>query len=326
MLIKIRPSWHVSENEVTAEQDWHGRREMLKAAGLLGAGAVLSAILPRRAVSQGAEIPGATPNFAYRHNPGRDGDITDFEDKTSYNNFYEFGVDKGDPSAYAPKYLKPKPWSVRVDGAVEKPGVYDFEDLVKPHRLEERVYRFRCVEAWSAVVPWIGVPLAAVLRELGPTSEAKYVAFETLFDTEQMPGQKFRVLDWPYREGLRMDEAMNDLTLLTIGMYGRELPHQSGAPIRLVAPWKYGFKSIKSIVAIRLQKNRPKTSWNTSAPREYGFYSNVNPEVDHPRWSQAKERRLGGGFFQRKRPTLMFNGYADEVAGLYKGMDLAAYY
>lgn len=326
MLIKKTPNWHVSETEITPESVWLDRRNILKAAGFLGAGALFSPLFPRHAEAAKLGIDKAIQNIAYRHMPGRDGDITEYNDKITYNNFYEFGTDKTDPANAAPSLLKTDPWSVVVEGAVENPGTYAYEDLIKPHQLEERVYRFRCVEAWSAVVPWVGIPLSAVIKALGPTSDAKYVYFETLLDPEQMPGQNSRVLEWPYREGLRMDEAMNDLTLLTVGMYGKELLPQSGAPIRLVVPWKYGFKSIKSIVKIRFQKDQPPTSWNMAGPSEYGFYSNVNPSVEHPRWSQAKERRLGGGFFQRKQPTLMFNGYEDQVAGLYKGMDLQKNY
>lgn len=326
MLIKNNPSWHIPEHQATPKADWVGRREVLRAAGIFGVGALLAPSFSASAAARGMTLDNVLPNPAYIHNPDRDGDITKYDDKIAYNNFYEFGTDKGDPARYAPKYLKPKPWTIKVEGAVDNPGTYSVDDLIKPHQLEERVYRFRCVEAWSAVVPWVGVPLSKVINALGPTSKAKYVYFETLVDPKQMPGQRARVLDWPYREGLRMDEAMNDLTLLTIGMYGEELPHQSGAPVRLVTPWKYGFKSIKSVVTIRFQEDQPPTSWNMSAPREYGFFSNVNPEVDHPRWSQAKERRLGGGFFQRKVPTLMMNGYADQVADLYAGLDLKKYF
>ncbi len=228
------------------------------------------------------------------------------------------GTSKDDPARNAHR-LRTEPWSVTVEGEVARPGVIPLEDLLRPHPLEERIYRLRCVEAWSMVIPWVGVPLADVLRRLEPTSKAKYVAFETLLDPEQLPGQERRVLDWPYREGLRIDEAMHPLALLAVGMYGKTLPGQNGAPLRLVVPWKYGFKSIKSIVRIRLQAEEPATAWNRSAPREYGFYANVNPKVSHPRWSQARERRIGDW---RKRPTLPFNGYADQVAGLYSGMDL----
>ena len=251
-----------------------------------------------------------------------DEELTPYSDITSYNNFYEFGTDKRDPARHAGNFT-PLPWKVRVLGACEKPGEYDYDDIVKPHRLEERIYRLRCVEAWSMVVPWVGIPLADVLARFAPTSKAKYVAFRTVLRPEEMRGQTRPILDWPYVEGLRIDEAMHPLSLLAVGLYGEVMPNQNGAPIRLVVPWKYGFKSIKSIVAIEFTEKEPPTTWNLAAPREYGFYSNVNPEVDHPRWSQKRERRIGELF---KRETLMFNGYADEVAGLYAGMDLRANY
>jgi len=247
-----------------------------------------------------------------------DEEHTSYSDATSYNNFYEFGTDKSDPARYA-KNFQTEPWSVTISGEVGKPGKIGLEDLLAPHTLEERIYRLRCVEAWSMVIPWVGIPLAALLARFDPTSQAKYVSFETLNDPDRMPGQRRRVLDWPYREGLRIDEAMHPLAILAVGMYGEVLPNQNGAPLRLVVPWKYGFKSIKSIVGIRLEARQPYTSWNASAPSEYGFFANVNPEVDHPRWSQARERRIGE---LRKRPTLPFNGYADQVASLYAGMDL----
>ena len=244
-----------------------------------------------------------------------------WDDITSYNNFYEFGTRKDDPKRYAGA-LTTKPWSVQITGLVERPGVYDFEDIMKKMTIEERIYRFRCVEAWSMVVPWNGFELADLLDLAGIQSSAKYVAFETLYRPEEMPGQEMFVLDWPYVEGLRLDEALHPLTIMATGIYGRDIPNQNGAPLRLVVPWKYGFKSIKSIVKITLTDKEPPTSWNIANPREYGFYSNVNPEVDHPRWSQASERPLGGGLFARRIPTLMFNGYAEEVGALYKGMNL----
>jgi len=244
-----------------------------------------------------------------------------WDDITSYNNFYEFGTRKDDPKRYAGA-LTTKPWSVQITGLVERPGVYDFEDIMKKMTIEERIYRFPCVEAWSMVVPWNGFELADLLDLAGIQSSAKYVAFETLYRPEEMPGQEMFVLDWPYVEGLRLDEALHPLTIMATGIYGRDIPNQNGAPLRLVVPWKYGFKSIKSIVKITLTDKEPPTSWNIANPREYGFYSNVNPEVDHPRWSQASERPLGGGLFARRIPTLMFNGYAEEVGDLYKGMNL----
>ena len=251
-----------------------------------------------------------------------DEDPTAYKDITRYNNFYEFGTGKRDPATYSGRF-EPLPWKVKVLGECAKPGDYDLDDIIEPHALEERIYRLRCVEAWSMVVPWVGVPLGPVLKRFEPTSKAKYVAFRTVFRPEQMPGQNRGFLDWPYVEGLRIDEAMHPLTLLAVGLYGRQLPNQNGAPIRLVVPWKYGFKSIKSVVTIRFTEKQPPTTWNIQAPREYGFYSNVNPEVDHPRWSQRRERRIGDIF---KRNTLMFNGYADQVAGMYSDMDLSKFY
>lgn len=250
------------------------------------------------------------------------------KDVTSYNNFYEFGADKDDPVRNA-HTLTTKPWTVKVDGLVGKAGDYDFDDLIRNAALEERIYRMRCVEGWSMVIPWVGVPLAAILKRVEPQGSAKYVAFETLVRPDEMPGQRgfFQPLPWPYVEGLRLDEAMHPLTLLAVGLYGETLPNQNGAPIRLVVPWKYGFKSIKSIVRISLTEKQPPISWNLQNPREYGFYSNVNPQVDHPRWSQATERRIGeSGLFVKRRETLMFNGYAEQVASLYAGLDLKANY
>ena len=248
---------------------------------------------------------------------------TPYKDVTTYNNFIEFGPGKGTPSAYAPDRLKTSPWTVQVDGACLKPATVDLDDLIRKDDLEERIYRFRCVEAWSMVIPWIGVPLSKVLSRFEPTSNAKYVEFTTLADKQQMPGLRFPAFRFPYVEGLRIDEAMHPLTLLAVGMYGQTMSAQNGAPIRLVVPWKYGFKSAKSIVRIRFSETQPETLWNRTDPEEYGFYANVNPEVSHPRWSQARERRIGDFF---KRPTLPFNGYADEVANLYSGMDLAVNY
>jgi sulfoxide reductase catalytic subunit YedY len=251
------------------------------------------------------------------------------KDVSAYNNYYEFGTDKGDPASYAGQ-LKTSPWSVTIDGLVSKPATYPLEDILKSLALEERIYRLRCVEGWSMVIPWTGFPLSALLNRAEPMGSAKYVAFETLVRPEEMPGQRgfFQPLEWPYVEGLRLDEAMHPLTILAAGLYGETLPNQNGAPIRLVVPWKYGFKSIKSIVRISLVEKQPVTSWNRQNPREYGFYSNVNPEVDHPRWSQKTERRIGegSGLFAKRRPTLPFNGYGEQVASLYTGMDLKAFY
>ena len=289
-------------SEITPELFWLNRRQIVSGAlcsGLVGA------------------IP--APSLAEVLAPNS------WEDITNYNNYYEFGTGKGDPAANAHR-LNTNRWSIVVDGMVDNPGRYSLPDLLTGLTPEERVYRFRCVEAWSMVVPWNGYELRDILDIVGVKSSAKYVSFETALRPDEMPGVKYNVLDWPYREGLRLDEAMHPLTLMATGIYGKPIPNQNGAPIRLVVPWKYGFKSIKSIVRITLTDIEPKTSWNKSNPREYGFYSNVNPTVDHPRWSQASERRIGGGLFARRKPTLMFNGYEDEVAHLYNGMDLAKLY
>ncbi|WP_282027853.1 protein-methionine-sulfoxide reductase catalytic subunit MsrP [Ruegeria faecimaris] len=248
-----------------------------------------------------------------------------WEEITGYNNYYEFGTRKEDPAKYA-YTLVTEPWSIKIDGLVDKPGDYNFKDILSEMTVEERIYRFRCVEAWSMVIPWNGFELADLLNMAGVQEGAKYVAFETAYRPDEMPGVQYPVLDWPYREGLRLDEAMHPLTLMATGIYGRPIPNQNGAPLRLVVPWKYGFKSIKSIVRITVSDVEPPTSWNMAGPREYGFYSNVNPNVDHPRWSQASERQIGGGLFAKRIPTLMFNGYEDEVAGLYEGMDLSKHY
>jgi len=244
-----------------------------------------------------------------------------FEDITHYNNYYEFGTDKSDPAEQS-RDFKPLPWTVTIDGEAEVKGTFNLEDILKPLTLEERIYRLRCVEAWSMVIPWVGFPLSSLLSRFKPTSKAKYVEFTTLNDPRRMPGQRYRVLDWPYVEGLRMDEAMHPLTMIAVGVYGQSLPNQSGAPLRLVVPWKYGFKGIKAIVRIRFTEMQPRNSWQEAAPNEYGFYANVNPKVDHPRWSQATERRIGGSLLAGRAATLPFNGYADQVASLYTGMDL----
>ncbi len=248
-----------------------------------------------------------------------------WEEITSYNNFYEFGTGKDDPAKYA-HTLVTEPWSIQIDGLVDRPGTYDFKDIMSEMTVEERIYRFRCVEAWSTVIPWNGFELADLLNMAGVQEGAKFVGFETAYRPDEMPGTRFPILEWPYREGLRLDEAMHPLTIMATGIYDRPIPNQNGAPLRLVVPWKYGFKSIKSIVKITLTEDEPPTSWNMSAPREYGFYSNVNPNVDHPRWSQASERQIGGGLFAKRIPTLIFNGYEQEVASLYEGMDLKEYY
>jgi methionine sulfoxide reductase catalytic subunit len=291
------------------------RREFLQAIGAVAAGSAIAASTAEAA--HGAKLPNV------KKGPfGTDESQTPYEAITTYNNFYEFGIDKDAPSRNAGS-LKTRPWHVTIDGAVAKGGTFAIDDLVKPYQLEERIYRLRCVEAWSMVIPWVGFPLGDLLKQVEPKPNAKFVEFTTLNAPDQMPGQRRPVLDWPYTEGLRLDEAMHPLTILAVGLYGEVLPNQNGAPLRLVVPWKYGFKSIKSIVRIRLVEKQPRTAWNQSAPQEYGFYSNVNPEVDHPRWTQAKERRIGEFF---KRPTQMFNGYADQVASLYTGMDLKKNY
>ncbi len=276
--------------------------------------------LNRRQIMAGALALGALPGAARAADKPNS-----LKDITSYNNFYEFGTSKRDPARYAGA-LTTDPWSVKIDGLVDRPGTYDLADLLKGMDIEERIYKLRCVEAWSMIVPWNGFELGALLKRVGVQSKAKYVAFETLVRPEEMRGQKRRILDWPYREGLRLDEAMHPLTLLATGLYGEVLPNQNGAPLRLVVPWKYGFKSIKSIVRITLTETQPSTTWNDLGPDEYGFYSNVNPEVDHPRWSQATERQIGKGIFAPRIETEMFNGYASEVAHLYKGMDLAKFF
>jgi len=303
----IRHASKIKSSEITPRSTYLNRRTLLASAGAM----TLTGPAFARALEH-TKSPYST-----------DVEPTSYEDVTSYNNFYEFGTDKSDPAKNA-HTLTTSPWSVKIDGMVDKPGDYALEDLINPAWQEERIYRFRCVEAWSMVIPWIGVELSKVLALAGPTSGAKYVAFETLVRPEEMPGQRgvFQPLPWPYVEGLRLDEAMHPLTILANGLYGETLPNQNGAPLRLVVPWKYGFKSIKSIVRITLTDKEPPTTWNLSNAREYGFYSNVNPEVSHPRWSQASERVIGGSLFSPRRDTEMFNGYGDEVAGLYAGMDL----
>ncbi len=313
-------------SEITPEGLYLRRREFIRNAALFGAtatgvGGSLVWLMGGGRVDPEPEAAGdgPAPLTIARQGPfGTDEPQTPYRDVTTYNNFYEFGTAKSDPAEYA-YTLRTRPWSIRIDGEVAKPLDVDIDTLMGWAPIEERVYRMRCVEAWSMVIPWAGFPLADVLRRVEPTSRAKYVAFTTLLDPEEMPGQRERILPWPYVEGLRIDEAMHPLTLLAVGLYGKVLPNQNGAPLRLVVPWKYGFKGIKSIVSIRLTETQPTTTWNQLAPDEYGFYANVNPAVDHPRWSQATERRIGE---LQRRPTLPFNGYADQVAGLYTGMDL----
>jgi sulfoxide reductase catalytic subunit YedY len=320
--VLIRKPSDIRSSEITPREMYLNRRKFMRDAAVAGTALAAGRILPAAAAAIGS--PAADELQFRRSDLSTHGEeLTPLKDVTTYNNFYEFGTDKDDPARNA-HTLRTVPWTVSIEGEVKTARLYDVESILKMHpSLEERVYRLRCVEAWSMVIPWIGIPLASVIKAVQPTSKAKYVAFQTLFDPKQMPGQRRYVLRWPYVEGLRMDEAMHPLTILAVGLYGETLLNQNGAPIRLVVPWKYGYKSIKSIVKIRFVEKQPPTSWNSAAPDEYGFYSNVNPDVDHPRWSQAKERRIGE-FFKRK--TLMFNGYADQVAGLYAGMDLRKYY
>jgi sulfoxide reductase catalytic subunit YedY len=317
----IKKATDIRSSEITDKTLYLDRRHFLQtaAAGALTiAAANLAPGLSSPSLAQAREkLEGVQKSSL-----STDEALTPYEDIANYNNFYEFGTDKYSPAQLA-KNFRIRPWSVVVEGEVNKPAVYQLEDLIKPHALEERIYRLRCVEGWSMVIPWVGFPLGDVIMRFEPTSKAKFVHFTTLLDPEQMPGQRRSVLKWPYVEGLRMDEAMHPLTILAVGLYGEILPNQNGAPLRLVVPWKYGFKSIKSIVKIRFVEEQPVSSWEAAAPHEYGFYSNVNPDVAHPRWSQARERRIGEF---SKRKTLMFNGYADQVAQLYTGMDLKKYF
>ena len=308
----------IAPSEITPEGAYFSRRTLL--AGALAAGVGSLARAAEGPPAGAAELSfTANPAYSVTETPNK------YEDITTYNNFYEFGTEKSDPSRNA-RNFRTRPWSVTIDGEAETRGTFALEDILKGQALEERVYRFRCVEAWSLVVPWVGFPLSSLLARFKPTSRAKYVEFTTLYDVHQMPGERSAVLNWPYVEGLRIDEAMHPLTLMVVGLYGRGLPNQDGAPLRLIVPWKYGFKSIKSIVKIRFTDSQPRTAWNVATPNEYGFYANVNPQVDHPRWSQATERRIGAPFLAARRPTLLFNGYADEVAPLYQGMDLRRYF
>lgn len=346
MLIKTNNA--IPSSEITPEHVFHCRRDFVKGLGI-AAGLLAGGGLPVSGLAApGDGLRARAPANLLRSAPAdwwqpkfdsilpapegngfaTDEALTPYSDVISYNNFYEFGTDKGDPYANAQNF-KVDPWSIAIEGEVEKPGVYALEDIIKPHALEERIYRMRCVERWSMVIPWVGFSLGDMIKKFQPTSKARYVEFETLLDPQQMPGQRsrFTIIDWPYREGLRMDEAMHPLTLLAVGVYGNYMPPQNGAPIRLVVPWKYGFKSIKSIVKIRFTEKEPLTSWNMLAPHEYGFYANVNPNVHHPRWRQDMETRLPQTLFSNsRRPTEIFNGYGDQVAGLYAGMDLRRNY
>ncbi|EDY80954.1 Oxidoreductase molybdopterin binding domain protein [Verrucomicrobiia bacterium DG1235] len=315
MQIRIRKDWEIGEKEATSEVDYFNRRRFLKAAGL-SAGALLG----------GSVLNGATGGFPSRANAlfaGKGLEQTPYDLVTGYNNFYEFSYDKSGPAKLANKGWKTEPWMLEVGGLVDAPFKMDVNELIKKlGGIEQRVYRFRCVEAWSMVIPWDGFELSKLIKLASPKSEAKYVTFTTFLDPESAPGQKGGSIDWPYVEGLTIEEANNELSFLATGIFGKPIPNQNGAPIRLVVPWKYGFKSIKSIVRIDFVKERPLNTWQALQPREYGFYANVNPEVDHPRWSQATERIIGGGFFSGRKDTLMFNGYSDQVAGMYKGLNL----
>jgi methionine sulfoxide reductase catalytic subunit len=319
MLVRKAPD--VRSSDITDKKLYLRRREFIQAAAVAAVGAAAGALGTAQADAvpfwPRVKIP-----IVQKTQHGSDEKPNSYQDITTYNNYYEFGTEKDDPATFAGS-LKTRPWTIKVEGLVNKGADYQLEDFIKPYALEERIYRMRCVEAWSMVIPWVGFPLASLLKTVAPTTTAKFVEFTTLYNPQQMPGQRREVLRWPYTEGLRLDEAMHPLTILAVGLYGEYLPNQNGAPLRLVVPWKYGFKGIKSIVRIRLTDRQPMNSWQLSAPQEYGFYSNVNPSVDHPRWSQARERRIGEFF---KRPTLMFNGYGDQVASLYSGMDLKRHY
>ena len=308
----IRHGKDIPYTEITPESIYKQRRQFIQAGIAFTAGAMLPEI------SAANMRLAAAVNSRYNTSETQ----TRYKDVTTYNNYYEFGTEKSDPAENS-THLRTRPWTVSIEGEIKRPKIWDIDALIKAFPLEERIYRMRCVEGWSMVIPWVGFPLASLIRQAEPTGKAKYVQFTTLDDPAQMPGQRSAVLDWPYVEGLRLDEAMHPLTLLAAGLYGQTLPNQNGAPIRLVVPWKYGFKGAKAIVRIRFTEQQPQTAWGRSAPSEYGFYSNVNPAVDHPRWSQAKERRIGEFF---KRDTLLFNGYGEQVAGLYRGMDLRKYY
>jgi len=319
----IKRASDILPSEITDESVYLNRRKLLKMAGIAAAGAFVS-----QSMLASDAVPGASGKLlpsARKSQFSTDQTPNSWSDVTTYNNYYEFGTGKDDPSRYA-KNFESRPWTVKVGGKCDKPGSYSYEDLIAPNDLEERIYRLRCVEAWSMVIPWVGIPLASILKKFAPNSKAKYVNFKTLYDPSRMPGQKRRILNWPYEEGLTIAEAMHPLSLIAVGVYGYELPNQNGAPMRLVVPWKYGFKSIKAIAEIKFTSRRPRSSWEQAISSEYGFYANVNPEVAHPRWSQARERVIGAGVFAGKKPTEMFNGYGDEVASLYAGLDLRKNY
>ena len=312
-------SANIQPSQITTETVYLDRRRLLQAALATGVSGIGSAWAAEQQPAVTVLKSKRNPAYVAPEPPNK------YEDITTYNNYYEFGTDKGSPAVNSTKF-KPKPWSVNITGQAEVTGKFSLEDILKPHPLEERIYRMRCVEAWSMVIPWVGIPLGAMLQRFKPTAKAKYVAFKTVMRPTEMSGQQMPVLQWPYVEGLRIDEAMHPLALLAVGIYGKTLPNQNGAPLRLVTPWKYGFKGIKSIVEISFVEREPATSWNIAAADEYGFFANVNPQVDHPRWTQARERRIGGGLFDARVPTQLFNGYAREIGSLYKGMDLKKFY
>ena len=319
MLIK-KPN-NIRSSEITSEANYFNRRKFLQSGYLIGGGLLTQKLF-------GAELPKKPFDVLKDINSSEYStkeQINNILDVTSYNNYYEFGIDKDDPLRNS-RNFESRPWTVEVTGEAERTGIFDIEDFIRPHQLEERIYRMRCVEAWSMVIPWIGIPLVNIIKQFKPLSSARYVKFETLLDKERMPGQKSGVLRWPYREGLTIAEATNPLPIMAVGIYGRALPNQNGAPIRLVVPWKYGFKGIKGIVKMSFIKKQPKTSWEMAAPNEYGFYANVNPKVAHPRWSQARERRIGSGLFAKKQPTELFNGYGEHVAHLYDGLNLRRHF
>jgi methionine sulfoxide reductase catalytic subunit len=322
MLIK-KPA-DIPSSEITPKSVYMNRRKFMAGSAAVGAAALISGVSEvvspsQRVRASGTKLQTTKSPLSTTETP------TAFKDITNYNNFYEFSTDKYGPADLA-KHFKTEPWKVTIEGQVSKKQTFDLDALMRLHVLEDRIYRHRCVEGWSMVIPWVGFSLSELINQVQPTSKAKYVEFVTLYDPAQMPGQRSPVLDWPYTEGLRMDEAMHPLALLCFGLYGEMLPNQDGSPVRIVVPWKYGFKSIKSIVKIRFVEREPATAWNKAAPNEYGFYSNVNPDKDHPRWSQKYERVIGGGLFSSRKKTQIFNGYGDQVAGLYKGMDLMKYY
>ncbi len=326
---KARPdSFKIVPSDITPVEKFLSRRALL-GGGLGLAAAQIGGVLGGEAAAQTPGAASLTPGAALNYTKNAAYSVTEtpntYKDVSTYNNYYEFGTDKSDPAQNAQKF-RTTPWNVTVGGACEVTGNFSLEDILKPHPLEERIYRMRCVEAWSMVVPWVGFPLGDLLKRFKPTANAKYVEFKTLMDPKQMPGERDSVLAWPYVEGLRMDEAMHPLAFMTVGLYGKALPSQNGAPLRLIVPWKYGFKGVKAIVSIKFVETMPRTTWALSAPNEYGFYANVNPAVDHPRWSQASERHIGGSLFDQRRPTLPFNGYATEVASLYTGMNLKTYF